>query len=44
MRTGSRLLTAVRTKAMVATMSAGVTGSELLTAVRTKAMVATVSA
>jgi hypothetical protein len=34
MRTGSKLLTAMRATAMVATMSAGVTGSKLLTAMR----------
>jgi hypothetical protein len=44
MRTGSKLLTAVRARTMVATESAGVTGSRLLTGVRARTMVATESA
>jgi hypothetical protein len=44
MRTGSKLLTAVRTKAVAGSVRAGVTGSKLLTAVRTKAVLAEVLA
>jgi hypothetical protein len=44
MRTGSKLLTAVRARTMVATESAGVTGSKLLTAVRATSIVAVMSA